>query len=324
MKYKVFIDNIEGRYKDKIEQAFQWLQLGPLVKNGSRVFIKPNLTYPRFKPGVTTTPGLLEALIMVLKDRGCQVIVGESDGGYNSHAVKDVFHDFGLFDLEKKYGIRVVNLTKLPFEYLHFRKFGRDFKVEIPRILKHEIDAFVTLPVPKVHVMTQISLSYKNQWGCVPNVMRLRYHPVFNEAIFAINQAIRNRITIIDGTYGLTRSGPMAGDPFELGWLIASNSFEAADLIAARIMGVDLKKIKHYRLAYKNRLVPQIGDIETNQDFQRFLSDKFYLKRDIWNYLALSAFHNPWLTHFFYESMFADILHKIMYTFRKRPVSDED
>lgn len=323
MKQKVFIDYIEDRYQEKIDEAFRWLDAGSFLKSGTRVFIKPNLTYPRFKAGVTTTPQLLEALIKVLKDYGCQIVVGESDGGYNSHEVKDVFHDFGLYDLEKKYGIRVVNLTKLPYEYIKIRKFGKDFNIEMPNILRYETDSFITLPVPKVHAMTKISLSYKNQWGCVPNVMRLRYHSVFDEAIFAINQELKNKITIIDGTYGLTRSGPMAGDAIDLGWLVASTSFEAADLITSKIMKVDLKTIKHYRLAYKNGLVPQEADIELNQDYKKFISDKFFLKRDMWSYLALSSWLHPAISYFFYESMFSDILHKIMYTFRERPVKDD-
>jgi uncharacterized protein (DUF362 family) len=151
--------------------------------------------------------------------------------------------------------------------------------------------------------------------------MRLRYHPVFNEAIFAINKAIKNKYTIIDGTYGLTRSGPMVGDSFELGWLLASNSLEAADLIAAKLMKVDLRKIKHYKLAYKNGLIPKEEEIEFNQDYRQYISEKYYLKRDIWNYLALSAWAHPLINHFYYESMFADLLHKIMYSFRRKPIS---
>jgi uncharacterized protein (DUF362 family) len=321
---KVFIDYIEGEYERKIIAALNWLEAVDNLKSGTKVFIKPNLTYPKFKPGVTTTPQLLKALIKVLSDLGCQITVGESDGGYNSHEVRDVYHDFGLFEYEKEYGIKVVNLSKLPYDFINIRKFRREFNIEFPKILKYETDVFITLPVPKVHAMTKISLSYKNQWGCVPNVMRLRYHSVFDEAIYAINQQFKKKLTIIDGTYGLTRTGPMAGDSFELGWLAASDSFEAADLIVAKIMGYDLKRIDHYRMAYKNNLMPKEEEIKSNQDYNKFKSDKFYLDRDIWSYLALSSWFHPAISHFFYESMFSDILHKIMYTFREKPVKDED
>lgn len=318
---KVFLDYMDGQLEGKLQQAVVWTGMKEKLF-GKKIFLKPNLTYPKFKPGVTTTPQLLECLIRILKDLNCEIIVGESDGGYNSYEVKDAFHDYGLYDFEHKYGIRIVNLSKLPFEYLTIHKYGREFKVEIPVLLKSEIDAFITLPVPKVHAMTQISLSYKNQWGCVPNVMRLRYHPVFNEAIFAVNQAIKNKFTVIDGTYGLTRSGPMVGDAFKLGWLMASDNLESADLLAAKIMGVDLKKIRHYRLAYRNNLVPKEDEIEVNQNYFRFKSDQFYLKRDFWGYVALAAWLHPYINYFFYESPVSDVLHKIMYTFRKKPVSD--
>lgn len=320
--FKVFLNNIGDQLENDLRQAIDYVGLAGQLNSGKTIFIKPNLTYPKFKPGVITTPKLLETLVRIIKDYTSRIIIGESDGGYNAYEVKDTFRDCGFYELEKKYGVRIVNLSKMPFHYLTVRKFGREFKIELPDILSGESDAFISLPVPKVHAMTGISLSYKNQWGCVPNVMRLRYHPVFDEAVFAINQAIKNKFSIIDGTYGLTRSGPMAGEAFALGWFLAANSLEAANLIAARLMKVDLKKIRHYRLAYKNNLVPAESEIMINQDYRPFISDKFYLKRDIWNYLALLAWTHPAINYTFYESPISALLHKIMYTIRERPISD--
>jgi uncharacterized protein (DUF362 family) len=320
---KLFIDKIEGELKDVLAKGFAFTGLDRAVKSGQTILLKPNLTYPKFKPGVTTGPGVLEAAIILLKDLGARVCVGESDGGYNSYEVRDAFHDYGLYDLEKKYGIRVVNFSqeKSSWRYLTIRKYFKEFRVEYPALLE-ECDHFITFPVPKVHAMTGISLSYKNQWGCVPNVMRLRYHPVFNEAIFAINQVPKSKFAIIDGTYGLTRSGPMVGDSFEWGWILVSNSIEAADLIVSKLMKIDLSKIKHYRLVHRNKLIRQENEITVNQDYHRFVTDKFYLRRDMWNYLALSAWLHPWINHFFYESCAADLLHRIMYTFRQKPIGD--
>jgi uncharacterized protein (DUF362 family) len=320
---RVYLDWQKGDPQARLAEAFKFVGLDTEIKSGDLVLLKPNLTYPKFKSGVTTTPVVLESAIKLLKDLGARIIVGESDGGYNSYEVKDAYHDFGLFDLEKKYGIKVVNFSgdKSTWRAVTIRKYFKTFNVEYPAQLE-DSDHFITFPVPKVHAMTGISLSYKNQWGCVPNTMRLRYHPVFNEAIFAINQIPKNKYTIIDGTYGLTRSGPMVGDVFDWGWLLASNSFEAADLVVSKMMRVDLKTILHYKKVFKKGLVPNIESVKLNQDYHSFVSDKFYLKRDMWNYLALSAWLHPWINHFFYESFAADLLHKIMYTFRKKPISD--
>jgi hypothetical protein len=51
------------------------------------------------------------------------------------------------------------------------------------------------------------------------------------------------------------------------------------------------------------------------------LKRKFTLKRNFWNYPALAGFHSRHLTHLFYFSMWAKLLHDVMYTFRKRPIS---
>jgi len=59
--------------------------------------------------------------------------------------------------------------------------------VESPVFLLDEVDVFVILPVPKVHVMTRVSLGFKNQWGCQPGAMRLRDHPASAKKILAIN-----------------------------------------------------------------------------------------------------------------------------------------
>jgi len=320
---KVFIDWIGGDLDSAAKKASEWTGMTEKIKKGHVVLLKPNLTYPKFKPGVTTTPQVLEAFIKILCDLGAKVIVGESDGGYNSYAVKDTYHDFGLFGLEKKYGIKVVNFSadKSTWRTVKIHKYLRDFHVEYPSLLE-DSDHFITFPVPKMHAMTRISLSYKNQWGCVPNIMRLRYHPIFNEAIFAINRIPKSKFSVVDGTYGLTRFGPMSGDAIELGWLLAGDSMEAADVVTSRLMKVDLKSIAHYKKAFKAGLVPEINEISLNKDYKGFISDKFYLKREIWTYPALFAWTHPWITHFFYESFAADMLHKIMYTFRKRPISD--
>lgn len=322
-KPQVYLDWVKDGQAAVLASGFAWAGLERAIKAGDQVLLKPNLTYPKFKPGVTTTPAVLEASIRLLKDLGARMVVGESDGGYDSYEVKDAFHDYGLCDLEKKYGIKVVNFSsdKSTWRTLTINKYFKEFKIEYPALLE-ESDHFITFPVPKVHAMTGISLSYKNQWGCVPNTMRLRYHPVFNEAIFAINQIPTSKFSIIDGTYGLTRSGPMVGDVFDWGWLLVSDSFEAADLVVSRLMKVDLRKILHYKKVFRAGLVPDFADIKLNQGLAPFVSDKFYLKRDMWNYLALSAWLHPAINHFFYESSAADLLHKIMYTFRKKPIGD--
>ena len=53
-------------------------------------------------------------------------------------------------------------------------------KVQLPKFLLEEIDCFISVPVLKVHVMTEVTLSIKNLWGCYPDTMRCLHHQNFN------------------------------------------------------------------------------------------------------------------------------------------------
>lgn len=84
------------------------------------------------------------------------------------------------------------------------------------------------MPVPKIRCMTGLSLGFKNQWGCIPDTMRLRYHHIFDDAIIAINKILKP-VVISDGTYFLDINGPMEGVPVKMDLIIASNNVGAFD-----------------------------------------------------------------------------------------------
>jgi uncharacterized protein (DUF362 family) len=89
--------------------------------------------------------------------------------------------------------------------------------------------------------MTGISLSYKNQWGCIPDMMRLRLHCDFNEIIGPLNRLLKVGLAIVDGAYGLTKNGPIAeGEVVQPGWLVMSRHPGAADRVASHLMGLAL------------------------------------------------------------------------------------
>ena len=124
----------------------------------------------------------------------------------------------------------------------------------------------------------------------------------------------------LDGKYGLDNNGPMMGDPVEVNWFVASNSLGAFDMIVSEMMGFDWQKVGHLKMAERYGFIPKREDINIIGNIDS-LKRKFALKRNFWNYPALAAFHSRKLTHLFYFSMWAKLLHDIMYTFRKKPIS---
>ena len=60
-----------------------------------------------------------------------------------------------------------------------------------------------------------------------------------------LNQIARPDLTIIDATVGMEGSGPAAGDPVNLGLLLASKDVVAADAVALEVMGFGLDEVDY-------------------------------------------------------------------------------
>ncbi len=112
----------------------------------------------------------------------------------------EVFASTGLKEMAARCGVQILNLTNVNSRNISFRAGWRRLNVPLPAMLLDETDLFITMPVPKVHSNTGISVSLKNQWGIIPEpAMRLRLHPYFNEVIYQINKALPRSISVVDG-----------------------------------------------------------------------------------------------------------------------------
>ncbi len=312
-----------GQLVEQFVKSFRLLALKDDFAKSKAVLIKPNLTYPAYKKGVTTRIGFVEGLVAALREinSSTKIYVGEGEGGYNSFSMSDGMRAMGYYDLESKYpNIKVVNLSKLPRQKVELKAGNQPYHVDLPVLFFDEIDLSITCPLPKVHCMTQITLAFKNQWGCLPDTMRLKNHYVFDEIISQVCEKLKFRYAFLDGKCGLDKNGPMMGDPVEVNWFVASNSLGAFDMVVSEMMGFDWRKVGHMKVADRYGYMPKREDINIMGEIDA-LKRKFTLKRNFWNYPALAAFHSRHLTHLFYLSMWAKLLHDIMYTFRKKPIA---
>lgn len=307
---------------NQILNASQAIGLAAEVSQSKCVFIKPNLTYPVYKKGVTTRQGFVRNIVSVLKQINPQlkIYIGEGEGGYNSFSMTDAMRQMGYFELEKEFShVHVVNLSRQPSQSVALKTKHGQYTLELPSLFFNEIDFSISCPLPKVHCMTGITLSYKNQWGCLPDMMRLKNHFVFNEIISQVCNILKFRYAFLDGKFGLDDNGPMVGTPVEVDWFVAANNLGAFDIVVSEMMGIDWKTIQHLKEAHKLGFVPERSEIEVIGDLES-LKRPFKLRRTFWNYPALIAFKSSYLTHLVYFSRWAKLLHDIMYTFRKRPI----
>ena len=317
----VYVDRFEFKTEIpiKIGEALSWLG-DAIVKPGDRVFIKPNLTYPFHKPGITTSPMFIEAVIQVLADSTKNITIVESDGGSYAWPAQQAMVGHKIPELCKRYGVRMLNLTERPRRLIRREINGYEVNVELSAEMLDESDLFITMPVPKVHGMTYLTLGFKNQWGCIPNVKRLRHHSKFAHKVLAINQALRTRIAIFDGSYFLNRTGPMKGDPVKKDVLIVSDGIGAGSLVCCEIMQIPPRKAKHLKMAQDLDLMPRsLDSVRLNRELSPFIKEKFYLQRNLNDWMVLGAFQSDILTRLIYDSRFAAPIHKLLYAVRGAP-----
>lgn len=306
----------------QFSRSFGGLGMINAFTDAKAIFIKPNLTYPHFKAGITTRRDFVAALVAALRNINTttKIYIGEGEGGYNSFSMTDAMKDMGFYEIEEAYpNVEIVNLSHMKTRTVELKAKGKPYLLNLPELFFSEIDFSITCPLPKVHCMTGITLAFKNQWGCLPDTMRLKNHYVFDEIISQVCDILKFRYAFLDGKYGLDNNGPMMGDPVEVNWFVAANSLGAFDRVVSGMMGFDWQQIGHLKMAEKYGFMPTTDGIQIIGDPDA-LKRKFTLKRIFWNYPALAGFHSKHLTHLFYFSMWAKLLHDVMYTFRKRPI----
>lgn len=325
MTVKIYVDRLQEsshQLGEQFDRAFSLISLEERARSARAVFIKPNLTYPVYKKGVTTRVEFVRELVAALlrAKSDLKIFIGEGEGGYNSFSMADAMHAMGFTRLAREYSqVEIVNLSKLSSTRIILNTRKGPYPVELPMAFFEQIDFSISCPLPKVHAMTRVTLSMKNLWGCLPDVMRLKNHYMLPHIVSHVVRLLKFEYAFLDGKYGLTRNGPMEGDPLEVNWFVAANSLGAFDATVTEMMGFRWQSVQHLRIAQEYGLVPNGSDIQILGD-PVSLRRQFHLKRSIWNYPALTAFHSKYLTHFFYLSRYAGFLHDVMYTFRKRPI----
>ena len=309
---------------EQFNTSIKVISLDEAFAKSKAVFIKPNLTYPKYKEGVTTRKEFIESIVAALRqiNSTTKIYIGEGEGGYNSFSMTEAMNAMNFFDIANRYpNVEIVNLSKVRRVIVQIMAKNEPYSIELPELFFNEIDFSISCPVPKVHCMTKISLSLKNQWGCLPDTMRLKNHYVFNEIISQVCEKLKFRYAFIDGKYGLDTNGPINGKPMEVNWFAASNSLGAMDMVISEMMGFNWRKVGHLKMAENYGYMPKPEDIKTIGNPET-LKRKFTLKRNFWNYPALVAFHSRNLTTLFYFSRWAKLLHDIMYYIRKKPISE--
>jgi uncharacterized protein (DUF362 family) len=219
-------------------------------KDDHNIVIKPNMCYYwDASTGQTTDPKFVAALIEVIRKEispNANISIIESDA--SAMKCKYVFKSLGYEKLSQKYNVRLVNLSEDKCDPFEVTAGGQSFHIMVPRIIQN---ADLRINVTKIKYSLEkikVTCALKNIFGCNPYPKKFRYHSKLNEAIVAINKAMKFDLCLIDGNI------VFGSQARKLGLVMASKDSVAIDVAAAKIAGVNPNTIGYIKLAHKEGL----------------------------------------------------------------------
>src|SRR5580658_2759133 len=125
-KPKVFLSKLAKSYRAPVADGLAAVGFFESVRPGATVFLKPNFTFPTYRPGVMTSFECVRAVTECLTTRGYNVIIGEAEsGGYNPFSMDAVFEQMGMNELARQTGARLINISHTDPEILKIRVGSR-------------------------------------------------------------------------------------------------------------------------------------------------------------------------------------------------------
>lgn len=217
------------------------------VKNANfrgkrRIFIKPNMSHPEYVPGVVTNPALISEVVGLLRDGAEEVVVGESNG-FN-YPCWTAFEKTGIEAAVKEAGGSVINLSEDRVVKVKIEDGIALKQLFLPKTVL-EADAVVDLALMKTHEFTAYSGAIKNLFGCVPSNKRIYLHPYLGEVFYNLYRILKPALTVMDARVAVEGNGPTKGKPVKMDLMLTSNDAFAVDVIASRIMGLNLKEVSY-------------------------------------------------------------------------------
>jgi uncharacterized protein (DUF362 family) len=234
--------------------------MGRFVKPGSKVVIKPNMSFNAGpEVGANTHPDVVAAVVQMCKDAGAAKI-SVLDNGFSSNSPEAS----GILGACNRIVPNCVhNLTNSRFYQKVRIANGKTLKQT--QIMKDVVDADVLIAVPKAkaHSSTGVSLTLKGNMGLILDRGYFHSYGLTN-CIADLFPVLTPALTVIDATNVLTTNGPYGpGKIINYNEVIASTDSVAADAYAAASYEWYGQKVRPENVAHlKEASVRGLGRID--------------------------------------------------------------
>jgi len=223
------------------------------INDGDKVLIKVNLcSYRLPSSGAVTHPLFLDALLKYLREKfsNLEIIVIESDA---TSSYPDItLRSFNYDKILDKWGAKWYNLTQ---NGTYKKKIKGVFfdEIEISNIFK-DYDYFISLSKLKTHSLTKITASLKNQFGCLPEKRKSKYHKNIHPVVVDCNIAMKPDFSVVDGILSMIGGVAIYGTPIYTNFIITGHDPVAVDSCCSKIFGISSGSVEYIKLAEKAKL----------------------------------------------------------------------
>jgi uncharacterized protein (DUF362 family) len=239
-KTPVHLERFSLCTEDRLIHIAECLGLANAIAEANSIVVKPNLCAGTiYAPGsaVVTNPAVLDLLVrsLIRVNPRATISIVESDSiglgltplKFEHQGYKEIFSRFPQ--------VQLVDLSRsavaiYPTPRLHFEQ-----GIVLPRIVV-ESDLFISLGKIKTHTNTVVTGILKNQFGCLAETDKDKYHPYLPDVIADVNAVIKPALSLIEGCPAMEGKGPIHGSPVDLDLLILGVDPVAVDATMARVM----------------------------------------------------------------------------------------
>jgi uncharacterized protein (DUF362 family) len=220
-----------------------------------QVLIKPNFVQTSKQLAAThvdAVRGILEFLRPRYKK---EILIGEAAAGREGTLAG--YKNYGYLALEKEFKVKLVDLNLGEYQYRY--TIGEKSAPVPIRICSPFLDPklyIISAAVMKTHGFASVTLTLKNMLLGAPindyktsdkGQMHRGPHgepdDIIHFNMFHLAQEVYPDLAVIDGFTGMEGDGPSRGTPVDSRVALASADALAADVLGARVMGYDAKKI---------------------------------------------------------------------------------
>jgi uncharacterized protein (DUF362 family)/NAD-dependent dihydropyrimidine dehydrogenase PreA subunit len=243
-------DYQEDRVREAVARGLKLLQVEEDFFKGKSVLLKPNLLMSfNTEKGVCSEPAVVAAMAAVSQGLGGDVCVGDSPAFESVHRVASVS---GITR-----ALRGMQVPLIPFDAKVDAKFqgGKICKSFPLAAVVLEKDVLVSVARLKTHSLTGYSGAVKNLYGCIVGhnkaTLHHRYSDIhaFGKLLADLAGLIQPALSLVDGIISMEGPGPSRGTPRKTGFMVMSRDPVAADAVACRLVGIDIKDILHLKYA---------------------------------------------------------------------------